>query len=240
MGAEAAVLLPDGQEVTIDGDGHVRHFLRRLGSKKNKRDREKQRLQDAKELAKYEAKLAEITLDHWAWNICGGDGFGERAFAFRSNECADQVDVPDGYYFQAGTLGGPAHPGRRECDAPGGKKALIPIINSIAFVAPDEKVKDWVKYLDECYDSAVVTLARVNGKKVPVHRLKATTDNFVAPCLPDAKELIGEASSGAPVAADGLWVEIELEDDEVYVIELGAHQTECNKYGLEYSLVLTT
>jgi NAD-dependent dihydropyrimidine dehydrogenase PreA subunit len=147
-----------------------------------------------------------LTLDHWAWNICGGDGDGPATFAFFEQKCPKQVDVPDGYFFQAGTKRK-----RRNCKASAGTTALIPIINVLRTIDEGETEEEGLAFLSGCLDLATATKAKVNGQDVPVLRLAASTDSFDLPCPVEA------AGFDFPLepfwfASDGYWVAVDLDE----------------------------
>eukprot|EP00956_Cyclotella_meneghiniana_P034600 scaffold106553_cov35-Cyclotella_meneghiniana.AAC.3 len=162
--------------------------------------------------------LGRLSLDHWGWNLCGGDGNGgETDWAFFSPECADQVGVPDKYFFIAGVYSNSG--GSRQCDVPKNKFVLVPIINTICYFTDVEDDCDGLTAeeclpvtADFCADAAdqnVVTHALLDGEDVldKVVRLAGGDAYYQVPC-PDDWPIANMPADMSVYAVDGFWLVI--------------------------------
>lgn len=155
--------------------------------------------------------LGQLTMDHWGWNLCGGDGDGGDTFAFFNPECAGQEDVPDGFQFLAGIAG---LGGNRVCTLPKNKFIFLPVINSICWEGDGDCegmntedtidclldfCKEWVDGVNEG------TLeAALDGKDLEIRRLVGQTESF--DYCPTDVGTIAPTLIGVPSTTDGYWV----------------------------------
>lgn len=191
--------------------------------------------------------LGRLSLDHWAWNLCGGDGDGEDKFAFYSPECADQVDVPDKYFFIAGVNS--ASGGSRQCDVPKNKFVLIPIINNICYetdvepqcddLTPEECLPIVADFCAGISQILTATHALLDGEDVldKVVRLVGGDADFQPSCPEEWGALTGGYVNGV-YAVDGLWLAIPPLSKGEHTIALAGNNgllpTDENYFALDF------
>ena len=161
--------------------------------------------------------LGRLGLDHWAWNLCGGDGDGGDGFALFNEECADQVGVPDKYFFIAGLSTNSSSVDSRQCDVPKNKFVLIPVINTLWWetdvnctnLTPEECLPVLTTASTAAADKFVTTHALLDDKDVSdkVVRLQGGDATFQVPCPEDWAVSVTNYTDGV-YTSDGLWLVI--------------------------------
>jgi hypothetical protein len=181
--------------------------------------------------------LGQLTVDHWKWNLCGGDGNGGSVFAFFDPECPQQVDVPNKWVFLAGGLDDSSE---RSCDVSKKDFILIPVINYIYLADTDqgETLDDAKAYCNEKTAESVATKATIDGKDAKVVRLQGAVESFDITCPDDIVAIFDVNVNGWPMASDGLWVVIEPLSKGHHLIELAGENSNAG-IELDFKYTLT-
>jgi hypothetical protein len=179
--------------------------------------------------------LGQLTIDHWKWNLCGGDGNGGSIFAFYNLECPQQVDVPKKWVFLAGGVDDSAE---RSCHVSKKDFILIPVINCIYLSDTDqgETLDDAKAYCREKIDGSVATKAIIDGKDAKVVRLQGAVESFDITCPDDIVAIFDVNVNGWPMASDGLWVVIEPLSKGQHLIELAGEDSDGFELDFKYTL----
>lgn len=186
--------------------------------------------------------LGQLTLDHWDWNICGGDGDGGDVFAFSLDECPEQEDVPEKWTFLAGDARDPPA-STRSCTVSKKKFLLIPIVNTICFKGdvdcPEEGscLPTVVEHCSEASEDMQATKATVDGKDAKVVRLLGKVEEYHSTCPQDTLSVTGGFNViGDPAATEGLWVVIPPLSKGEHTLEFAGSNGD--DFSLEFTLTL--
>ncbi len=195
--------------------------------------------------------LGQLTLDHWNWDLCGGDGDGGAVDAFRNPECPQQEDVPEIWTFLAGGVDESSEGGLdstdRSCVVSMNKfPILIPALPPLlTFPSPrmEKTLEDAIAIVKAAFDNSSVSKATIDGidilngvdmdgTKAKVVPLFGEIESFVSTCPSDMLSLFGIDLNGLPTATSGYWVVIES-------LSEGEHITELAGGSLDFKYTLT-
>ena len=189
--------------------------------------------------------LGELSLAHWAWNYCGGDGDGGVAFAFFDSSCPEQVGTPLGWNFQAGIAQDAT---RDTCNIPQGDYLFVPVVNGLyAATADDFFPGGFCEGLtnEACFDAYdalaaadifMVAKAMLDGKDISdfVYLVEGKTTTFVADCPTDLEALgVTEPLTGIAIAK-GLWVAVPPLPKGPHVLKLAGS---VGDFALDFALM---
>ena len=199
--------------------------------------------------------LGELSLEHWAWNVCGGDGEEGIVFGFFDPSCTGQEGVPEKIFY----INGAPDPGFRECSVPKDHFIFVPIFSGLYIFYTDEVIcsgeaccsgiEDCCELteenknaccssLGECEELAmkdhelltyVVDNAELDGDDVSSKALELKASSYPFPesqSCPSDLAVLGYEAESIGLAAIGQWLFIPPLSPGEHTISLAGHREE--------------